>query len=127
MTQCHDSLAAFERFKCAGKREHDEPMTESPSARKNFLEVQWNSFDAGKRFVVLAAVQREDDAYVSFALQLPGAVSEGATVEQAINNLKEAVAGCVLSYKTAGDPIPWQEPDRRNHGYDFMGWIEVDV
>jgi predicted RNase H-like HicB family nuclease len=64
---------------------------------------------------------------VSFSPSLPGAVSQGRTVEQALENLREAIAGCVESYRAGGERVPWvADPDFQGDAA-FRGWIDVDV
>ena len=80
-----------------------------------------------KSYRVLAAVKKEDEDFISYCLNLPGAASCGGSVEQAIENLREAIAGCILSYRDAGEDIPWTEPSGSEEEYVFAEWIDVDV
>ena len=89
--------------------------------------LSWKSSEPGKRYRVLAAVREEDDAFVSYCLNLPGAASCGDSLDKAVENLREAVAGCIGSYLDAGKQIPWTEPSGSKDEYDFTQWIDVDV
>ena len=51
----------------------------------------------------------EDEGGYSVTVpSLPGAVSEGETEREALDNITEALAGLIESYKAKGDPIPWK-------------------
>lgn len=66
-----------------------------------------------------AIIEREDDGYVSLCPELDIA-SQGDTVEQARDNLKEALE---LFFETA----PYEEVQKRLHGDVFVTHIEVAV
>ena len=70
---------------------------------------------------------KEDGEFVSYCLNLPGAVSCGDSQAEALENLREAVEGCIESYLDAGERIPWIEPSSSKDEYDFAEWIDVDV
>ena len=97
---------------------------ESESKKPDLL---WRSYNPGERYRVLAAVKKEEGEFVSYCLSLPGAVSCGDTAEEAIENLRKAVAGCILSYRDAGQEIPWTDASGSDDKYDFTEWIDVDV
>ena len=48
----------------------------------------------------------EDGVYVAEAPSLPGCVSQGATRSEAIENIREAMVGCLESLEAHGEPIP---------------------
>ncbi len=92
-------------------------------------EITWKPFDPGTHFVVMAVVEPEEDGgFVSYAPNLPGAVSQGATEDDALSNLAEAIAGCLASYHATGETIPWvhEEPEIPETATRTQ-WIEVDV
>jgi antitoxin HicB len=49
----------------------------------------------------------ETGGFYAYIANLPGVVSEGDTIEEAIENVREAFAGVVASYRDSGEPIPW--------------------
>lgn len=51
----------------------------------------------------------EDGGYVVECVDIPGCLSQGATVEEAIANIREAAEGCLLSMIQHGDPLPTGE------------------
>lgn len=54
--------------------------------------------------VVLA--QDEDGVFVAECPALPGCVSQGSTRQEALANIREAIAGYVESLRKHGEPIP---------------------
>lgn len=96
--------------------------TENPVKR-----LSWKASEPGKRYRVFAGVKKEGGEHVSYCLNLPGAVSCGDSRDKAVENLREAVAGCIKSYLDAGKQIPWIKPLGSKDEYDFTEWIDVDV
>jgi antitoxin HicB len=50
--------------------------------------------------------QDEDGMYVAEVPSLPGCISQGQTREQAIENIKEAIAGYLESLEAHNEPVP---------------------
>jgi predicted RNase H-like HicB family nuclease len=50
--------------------------------------------------------REEDGGYVASVPALPGCVSQGDTRDQALANIREAIALYVEDCKDAGDPVP---------------------
>ena len=50
--------------------------------------------------------QDEDGVYVAEVPALPGCISQGQTREEAIENVREAIAAYLESLEAHGDPIP---------------------
>ncbi len=50
--------------------------------------------------------QDEDGVFVAEVPNLPGCVSQGDTREQALANVREAIAAYVESLEDHGDPVP---------------------
>jgi len=50
--------------------------------------------------------QDEDGVYVADVPALPGCVSQGQTREEAVENVREAIAAYLESLEAHGDPIP---------------------
>lgn len=48
----------------------------------------------------------EDGVFVAAVPSLPGCISQGKTRDEALANIKEAIAGYVESLAAHGDPIP---------------------
>jgi predicted RNase H-like HicB family nuclease len=61
-------------------------------------------------------------------LNLSGTGSCGATEEEAIANVKEAVRGVIESYEKDGLSIPWQDSETDDIPEDAkLKWISVNV
>jgi predicted RNase H-like HicB family nuclease len=50
--------------------------------------------------------QDEDGVYVAEVPSLPGCISQGQTREEAVENVREAIAAYLESLEAHGDPIP---------------------
>ena len=50
---------------------------------------------------------------------LPGCISDGRTVEEAMSNIREAVRGFIDNMNANGEPIP--------HDIDIIGNIELNA
>jgi antitoxin HicB len=50
--------------------------------------------------------QDEDGAYVAEVPSLPGCISQGQAREEAVENVREAIAAFLESLEAHGDPIP---------------------
>jgi predicted RNase H-like HicB family nuclease len=50
--------------------------------------------------------QDEDGAYVARCPALPGCLSQGATRDEALANVREAIEGYVESLRDHGEPVP---------------------
>ena len=50
--------------------------------------------------------QDEDGVYVAEVPALPGCISQGQSRSEAIDNIKEAIAGYLESLRDHGDPVP---------------------
>lgn len=48
----------------------------------------------------------EDGGYWVEVPSLPGCISEGDTVEEALENIKDAIQGYIASLQKHGEPIP---------------------
>ena len=51
--------------------------------------------------------QDEDGFFISEVPELPGCISQGSTRQEAITNIKDAIAGYVASLKKHDEPIPF--------------------
>ena len=50
--------------------------------------------------------QDEDGVFVADVPALPGCISQGKTRSEAIDNIKEAIAGYLESLQAHGEPVP---------------------
>ena len=61
----------------------------------------------------------EDGIYVVTVPALPGCISDGRTVEEAMSNIKEAIQGFIEDMNADGEAIP--------HDIDIIGNIELNA
>ncbi len=50
--------------------------------------------------------KNEEGSYTVTVPLLPGCITQGDTIEEAISNAKEAISGHIEAIKTLGKPIP---------------------
>ncbi len=48
----------------------------------------------------------EDGVFVAECPSLPGCISQGQTREEALTNIKDAIAGYLVSLKKHNEPVP---------------------
>ncbi|MCW6169456.1 MAG: type II toxin-antitoxin system HicB family antitoxin [Thermoplasmatales archaeon] len=70
------------------------------------------------RFTVVME-KDEDGIYVVTVPALPGCISDGRTVEEAMSNIKEAIQGFIDDMNADGEAIP--------HDIDIIGNIELNA
>jgi len=58
------------------------------------------------RYPVILTPDLEDGGFVAECPAIPGCISEGDTVEQAIANIRDAIEGCLAVLREQGQPIP---------------------
>lgn len=59
----------------------------------------------GLKYRVLVEPE-EDGGYVAEVPALPGCISQGASRQEALENVKEAISGYLESLEAHGEPIP---------------------
>jgi predicted RNase H-like HicB family nuclease len=67
----------------------------------------------------------EDGGFSAFALNLPGAVSQGDTEEEALANIREACTGVIKTYVQRDGHIPWGPVDAEDCAGSKEFWIVV--
>ena len=129
MTPAMTGLMAVDATRPTVLRANVPDPTESPGEASNAKVIHWRMFDPGHRFTLLAVVAEDGKRLMAYSPSLPGAATEGDTQAEAVENLKEAVKGCILAYRDAGEPIPWVEAPEVEEEEEvlFKGWIDVDV
>jgi predicted RNase H-like HicB family nuclease len=51
----------------------------------------------------------EDGGYVAYALRLPGVATQGDTLEEAVENIKDALQAALQEYLNSSAVIPWRD------------------
>ena len=71
---------------------------------------------------------RDDDGFSAVVLNLPGVGSCGDTEEEAMQNVREAVAGAIECYKDANENIPWRDSSQEDiPSGSIHKWIIVNA
>jgi predicted RNase H-like HicB family nuclease len=68
-----------------------------------------------------------DGGYSAHALKLPGIVSQGDTIEEATEQIKDAFREAVLVYQESGESIPWEQVTIDRPKGSVERWILVHV
>lgn len=63
-----------------------------------------------RRYTIVLVPDLEDGGYTVLVPALPGCITEGDTVEEAIAMAKEAIEGWIQVAKEQGEPIPESDP-----------------
>lgn len=58
---------------------------------------------------------------------LPGVASQGRNEREALENIKEALAGAIEEYRASGQEIPWQPEEEPSRGDERLRWVWIDV
>lgn len=58
------------------------------------------------RYPVILTPDLEDGGFVAECPAIPGCISEGDTVEEAIINIRDAIEGCLAVLREQGQPLP---------------------
>lgn len=58
------------------------------------------------QYTVVLERDEEEDSYTAIVPLLPGCLSQGDTIEEALENIKEAIQGYVEDLKKHGETIP---------------------
>jgi len=74
-----------------------------------------------RRFKVILEWNEDGGGYTVTIPALPGCITEGDTLEEVLNNAREAIIGYLEVLKMKGEPIPMKEPQI------FFGEVEVSV
>ena len=72
------------------------------------------------RFTVVLSPDVEDGGYVAECPAIPGCVSEGDSIEEALANIREAIEGCLESLAARNEPLPAE-------GSVIVANVEVDA
>jgi len=57
------------------------------------------------RYPVVVTPDLEDGGFVAECPAIPGCVSEGKTIEEAMTNIRDAIEGCLAVLREKGEPI----------------------
>ena len=69
----------------------------------------------------------DEGGYSAHALRLPGVVSQGDSIEEALNNIEDAFRETLLSYREERQDIPWAAVKIERPQGAIERWTLVDV
>lgn len=68
-----------------------------------------------------------DGGYSAHALRLPGVATQGDTLQEAVENLRDAFREAMLAYREQEMQIPWEEIEIDRPKDSVEQWILVNV
>jgi predicted RNase H-like HicB family nuclease len=83
--------------------------------------MKWREIMMQRRFKVILEWNEDGGGYTVTVPALPGCITEGDTVEEAMENAQEAISGYLEALKLQGKPLPKQDPRM------FYGEVEVSL
>jgi len=72
------------------------------------------------RYPVILTPDLEDGGFVAECPAIPGCISQGDTVEQALANIRDAITGCLAVLREQGQAVP-EPPD------SLLASVEIQV
>ena len=73
------------------------------------------------RFKVLFEWNEDVGGYTVSVPALPGCITEGDNLQEAMGNAREAIIGYLEALKAKGEPVPSEDPQM------FFGDVEVSI
>ncbi|MDA0284371.1 MAG: type II toxin-antitoxin system HicB family antitoxin [Planctomycetota bacterium] len=84
-------------------------------------------FEAGTvTDLAVVLVEEVDGGFSAIGRDLPGLVSQGETIEEAMANIKEAFEALRESYREYGEEIPWENFSASESGVERRILIDAD-
>jgi len=69
----------------------------------------------------------EEGGYSAHAIRLPGVVSQGESIEEALSNISEAFRAAVSLYTELEEDIPWESMEMDRPQGSLEKWILVNA
>ena len=88
---------------------------------------EWEPFDENAYECRALLCPEEDGGYSAHALRLPGVVSQGESVKEALVNIVDAFRAAVSVYREHGGAIPWTDLRMDRPEGSIEKWILVHV
>jgi antitoxin HicB len=91
-------------------------------------DIEWSKFGNRTFQCRVLICPEEDGGYSAHAIRLPGVVSQGETVDEAIANVRDACQGAIQAYLEAGNSVPWVQDDSLDRPKGSLErWILVNA
>ena len=89
--------------------------------------IRWENYECGVYRCEVRLVEESEGGFSVYVPGLPGVVSEGDSVREALDHISEALAGAIESYRQDGQDIPWQDPETPVPKGEISRWVLVHV
>jgi predicted RNase H-like HicB family nuclease len=97
------------------------------SPLKDLNPTPWETFGDNVFECRVLLCPEDGGGYSAHAIRLPGVVSQGESVQTALENISEAFRGAISLYMEQGNGVPWANVEiDRPKGW-LEKWILVDV
>ncbi len=105
-----------------------EMVEERKGALTTYIESpEWHEFNENTYQCRVLLCPEEGGGYSAHALRLPGVVSQGESVQEALVNITDAFQGAISVYQEEGVEIPWTDVDLDRPKGSVERWILVNV
>ncbi len=105
----------------------EEQPTRLGSPSKVLEARDWESFGDNVFECRALLCPEEEGGYSAHALRLPGVVSQGDSIEEALGNIEDAFRETLISYREDGLDIPWAAVEIDRPTGSIERWTLVDV
>jgi len=94
----------------------------------SWSEAGWAFGTSRRTFEIIVRLTEEEDGVFScHAANLPGVVSQGRTLEEAIDRIGEAAAAVIAEYRDQKQVVPWDSNPASAEAGETTRWIVVHV
>jgi len=90
-------------------------------------EPQWRPLDENAYECRVLLCPEAEGGYSAHAIRLPGAVSQGESVAEALENIADAFRAAISVYQERGEAIPWKDLELERPKRSIEKWIVVNV
>lgn len=98
------------------------------AARQQYIEATaWEPLAESTYECRVLLCPEEDGGYSAHALRLPGVVTQGESVAEALANITDAFRAAISVYREQGGAIPWTNLEIDRPKGSIERWILVDV
>lgn len=106
-------------------------IEESPatcgSSKGAFGNIHWKTIQDNVLECRVLLIPEQEGGYSAHCIRLPGVVSEGESLDEAVQNISEAFREAIRCYRGAGESIPWQQIELDRPKGCMERWILVNV
>lgn len=92
------------------------------------VDLSWSDHSGDRTYECRVLLCPEQDGgYSAHALRLPGIVTQGETIEEALENIRDAFQSVIQTYLESGGTVPWQPCEEDRPRGSMERWILVNV